>query len=283
MDKKLLEQKKALRQLLKLDFVLPEDIPDIDLQMDQVTTFMDQHMKNNLRHDDDKTLTKTMINNYTKNHLLPAPEKKKYGREHLILLIYIYYLKNVISISDIQKLLAPLVEGDATDRDLYDIYQATFEMEKSQYFNIEASAAKALQITEQKFASEEDEYLTKMQFIYLLGYDIYSKKRLIEKLIDEMPDLEGTSHAKKETKVSGKTEGKTASKKTKAVRTSRSEKSAVAEKRSSVKTAVEIRAEKRADDKKLQEKRLADKKRQERLNKARQAKLKETKETKETK
>lgn len=269
MDKKLLEQKKALRQLLKLDFVLPEDIPDIDLYMDQVTTFMDQHMKNNLRHDDDKTLTKTMINNYTKNHLLPAPEKKKYGREHLILLIYIYYLKNVISISDIQKLLAPLVEGDATDRDLYDIYQATFEMEKSQYFNIEASAAKALQITEQKFASEEDEYLTKMQFIYLLGYDIYSKKRLIEKLIDEMPDLEGTSHAKKETKVSGKTEGKTASKKTKAVRTSRSEKSAVAEKRSSVKTAVEIRAEKRADDKKLQEKRLADKKRQERLNKAR--------------
>ena len=98
MDKKLLEQKKALRQLLKLDFVLPEDIPDIDLYMDQVTTFMDQHMKNNLRHDDDKTLTKTMINNYTKNHLLPAPEKKKYGREHLILLIYIYYLKNVISI-----------------------------------------------------------------------------------------------------------------------------------------------------------------------------------------
>ena len=70
MDKKLLEQKKALRQLLKLDFVLPEDIPDIDLYMDQVTTFMDQHMKNNLRHDDDKTLTKTMINNYTKNHLL---------------------------------------------------------------------------------------------------------------------------------------------------------------------------------------------------------------------
>ncbi|MFX7589848.1 DUF1836 domain-containing protein [Acinetobacter baumannii] len=49
-----------------------------------------------------------MINNYTKNHLLPPSNKKKYSRNHMILLIYIYYLKNFLSISDIKNLLDPL-------------------------------------------------------------------------------------------------------------------------------------------------------------------------------
>ncbi len=193
MDKKQQDEKKELRKKLKLDYILPEDIPDIDLYMEQVTTFMDQYMKSNLRNDEDKTLTKTMINNYTKNHLLPAPDKKKYNREHLILLIYIFYLKNVISINDIRKLLKPLVNHTDDDRDIYKIYEATFDMEKAQYFNIESSVIKAHQIVDKKFSHEEDEYLNKMQFIYLLGYDIYSKKRLIETLIDELPDFDDES------------------------------------------------------------------------------------------
>ena len=42
---------------------------DIDLYMDQVTTFMDEHLSDCKRREDDKILTKTMINNYTKNNL----------------------------------------------------------------------------------------------------------------------------------------------------------------------------------------------------------------------
>ena len=59
--------------------VKPEDIPNIDLYMDQVTTFMDSQLATSKRHEDDKILTKTMINNYAKNDLLPPPEKKKYS------------------------------------------------------------------------------------------------------------------------------------------------------------------------------------------------------------
>ena len=154
--------------------------------MEQLTSFMDEHLKDNLRGDESHVLTKAMINNYTKNKLLPPPEKKKYSRSHLIMLIYIFYMKNVMSISDIQKLIDPMMDEKMSSKKLYELYEKTFEMEKSQYFNIEASVAKAAQITEKKLPKEDDEYLNKVIFIFLLGYDIFCKKRLIEKLIDEL-------------------------------------------------------------------------------------------------
>ena len=58
-----------------------DDIPNIDLYMDQVTTLMDTRLAASKRYPDDKILTKTMINNYTKNHLLPPSDKKKYSRK----------------------------------------------------------------------------------------------------------------------------------------------------------------------------------------------------------
>ena len=82
-----------IRSMQNIDYISPEDIPGIDLYMDQVTTFMDEHLKSSKRFDDDKILTKTMINNYTKNNLLPPPDKKKYTKEHMHLLIFIYYFK----------------------------------------------------------------------------------------------------------------------------------------------------------------------------------------------
>ena len=195
MDKELQEIKKSLREMMQLDFIAPEEIPDLDLYMEQLTRFMDEHLGNNLRTEDDKVLTKAMINNYTKNHLLPAPTKKKYSRDHLILLIYIYYMKNVISIGDIQKLIDPL-KNDMDSEKLFELYKKTFEMEKPQYFNIESSVAKAAQITDRKIPKEEDEYLNKLIFIFLLGYDIFSKKRLIEKLIDELSEEEKDDQCK---------------------------------------------------------------------------------------
>ena len=66
-----------LNSLSRIDYIKSEDIPNIDLYMDQVTTFMDAHLSASKRYPDDKILTKTMINNYAKNDLLPPPLKKK--------------------------------------------------------------------------------------------------------------------------------------------------------------------------------------------------------------
>ena len=98
---------KILDHISGMGYIKPEDIPNINLYMDQVTTFMEEHLAYSKRYKDDKILTKTMINNYAKNNLLPSPEKKRYTREHMLMLIFIYYFKNILSINDIQSLLGP--------------------------------------------------------------------------------------------------------------------------------------------------------------------------------
>ena len=79
-----------LDSISRIDYIKPEDIPNIDLYMDQVTTFMEEGLERTKRYSNDKILTKTMINNYAKNNLLPPPVKKKYTREHMLMLIFIY-------------------------------------------------------------------------------------------------------------------------------------------------------------------------------------------------
>ena len=99
-----------LESISRIDYVKSIDIPNIDLYMDQVTTFMDKQMASSKRYEDDKVLTKTMINNYAKNNLLPSPEKKKYTKEHLLVLTFIYYFKSFLSIKDIEMLLRPVTD-----------------------------------------------------------------------------------------------------------------------------------------------------------------------------
>ena len=85
-----------LEGISNMDYVRSEDIPNIELYMDQVTSFMDEQLSSSKRYDDDKILTKTMINNYAKNNLLPPPVKKKYSKEHVVVMIFIYYFKSSI-------------------------------------------------------------------------------------------------------------------------------------------------------------------------------------------
>lgn len=182
--------KKQIREMINLGHIAPDDLPSIELYMDQVTTFMDKYLSKNKRFEDDKTLTKTMINNYTKNNLLPSPEKKRYSKEHIILLIYIYYLKNVVSISDIQTILKPLIEryfdNPEGSHSLEEIYASLYKLEQHQYFRVENNIVKTFELTERDFPGAEDEYIKKLNFLSLLGYDIFIKKKLMEQIIDEM-------------------------------------------------------------------------------------------------
>ena len=114
--------------------VKPEQIPDIDLYMDQVTTFMEEHLKDTRRYPDDKVLTKTMINNYAKNNLLPPPVKKKYSKDHMLMLIFIYYFKSLLAFNDIETLFAPITSkhfsGCSSKLSLEDIYRGSIHIRR---------------------------------------------------------------------------------------------------------------------------------------------------------
>ena len=172
-----------------------DDIPNIDLYMDQVTTYLNDKFANTKRHEDDKLMTKTMINNYVKSRLLPSPQKKKYTKDHMMVLVMIYFFKNIISINDVNKLITPLLDS----------YFHNEEIPLENIINTFLTFAKQCNLTDTilteynecreifKDADVKDkEYLETMGLITMLSYDTFVRKIVIEKLIDSLPDTENT-------------------------------------------------------------------------------------------
>lgn len=182
------------KKLKAIDYIKTEDIPNIGLYMDQITTFMDEQLAACKRYENDKILTKTMINNYAKNDLLPPPVKKKYSKEHLLTLLFIYYFKNILSISDIQTILNPLTDkyfGQGNDFNMEDIYNEVFRLEKVETEKLLKDVGKKYNLAKDTFCDfpEEDKsFLQTFSLICLLSYDIYIKKMIIEQFIDEMTE-----------------------------------------------------------------------------------------------
>ena len=186
------EIRTLLENIKKISYIKPNELPNIDLYMDQVTTFMDQHLEKTKRYSEDKLLTKTMINNYTKNDLLPSPVKKKYSKDHMVMLIFIYYLKNFLSITDIQSLVHPMTElffDGKGEISLDEIYAEIYEIEKNQAGSVSRDIIHKAKVAEETFADikddEQREYLRKYAYACLLSYDIYMKRQMLERLIDE--------------------------------------------------------------------------------------------------
>ncbi len=97
------------------------EIPTIELYMDQVLGFLYERIKDFKSDENDKIMTKTMVNNYVKSKLIDLPIKKKYNVEHIKNLIMIYHFKNVISIKEIDKLFQ-ISKQDNSQINLYDVF-----------------------------------------------------------------------------------------------------------------------------------------------------------------
>ena len=186
-----------LAHLDSLDHIHVDEIPQIDLYMDQVTTFMEKHLGELKRYPEDKVLTKTMINNYAKNNLLPSPLKKKYTQEHILLLVFIYYFKNLMSFTDIETVLSYIPEHhfDTDDESsLAEIYTKVFSMEHGQMDRLKEDVKEKFEKAKETFPSgaegsaepENAESLQLFGFICELAFDVFLKKQMIERLADEL-------------------------------------------------------------------------------------------------
>ena len=96
-----------------------EDIPNIDLYLDQVLLYVNQVCAP-ISPDKDKGLTASMVNNYVKHGYLTKPDKKKYQRQQIARLIAITTLKSVFSIQEIAQTLNTL-QSQASSDQLYQI------------------------------------------------------------------------------------------------------------------------------------------------------------------
>ena len=162
--------------------------------MDQVTSFMNDHLQNSRRFEDDKILTKTMINNYAKNKLLPPPIKKRYSKEHLFVLVFIYYMKGFFSLSDIQTILKPVTDRFAESDEslsIEDIYAEVHRLGSEHISDISHDIMNSFHTAANSlegYDGEDRDTLQLFNFICLLCFDIYLRKQIIERLIDSIPD-----------------------------------------------------------------------------------------------
>lgn len=192
-------------QIRSLDIIEIKDIPNIDLYMDQVTTFMEKFLSSYKRSEDDKILTKTMINNYAKAKIFPAPVKKKYSRAHLMLLIMIYHLKSILSIKDIGILFhSALAETDTAvqAKKIENIYGGFIYLQKAMQDSLSASIQGE---TSQAFFETDflsafpDEETKQLMMVLLLVIRANVEKQLAERALDSFYSEKG-SHSQHKNK-----------------------------------------------------------------------------------
>ncbi len=164
--------------------------PEIDLYMDQVMQLFESKLSYTKRNDDDKVLTKTMINNYVKGNLLMKIKNKKYTKNHLILMGLIYNLKGGLSLTDIKTILTPIVDSFEKEQEypLNDVYQSFLDIYDLNLEDIENSSNKIYDNIKQLVNTKHDtlgEYEEKFLLIcaYVSMSNLY--RRMSERLIDE--------------------------------------------------------------------------------------------------
>ena len=173
------------------DYVHSKDIPNIDLYMDQVTTFMDDHLGLFKRREDEKILTKTMINNYSKCDILPSTTRKKYTNEHMILLLFVYYFKNILSIPDIKALLDPvkdIVMQEESPIDMNQFLDRIMQVQEDNYDSLAEQIKHTVSVSKDifpEFEGADQEKLSIFATAYLLNIQATAQKHMATQLIDQ--------------------------------------------------------------------------------------------------
>ncbi|THE14163.1 DUF1836 domain-containing protein [Bacillus timonensis] len=194
-----MEIEKDLLNVLEIDKnIFLEDIPQIDLYMDQVIQLFENTFTTTKRNEDEKILTKTMINNYAKGKLLIPIKNKKYSREHLILLSLIYQLKSGISINDIKATLYPVNQRIMDDNafNLEDFYKSYLSLFGKNGDEFKKDVETKMKDVAEEMGSNADEQLKKVLLIlsFITASQFY--RRAAETLVDELISEQGEKKEK---------------------------------------------------------------------------------------
>lgn len=163
-----------------------EDIPKIDLYIDQVIQLFEEAFEDTKRNGNDKILTKTMINNYAKGKLFYSVHNKKYSRNHIMLISLIYQMKSILSISDVKKVLDGLNEKAAEqDYNLEAFYQSFLNVQRSNAGNFtDGLSYQAERIEAEVRGMEDGGELEQILLIASLVHTSNLYRRAAEKMVD---------------------------------------------------------------------------------------------------
>ena len=170
-----------------------DEIPNIDLYMDQVIQLFENKFNESKRNQEDKILTKTMINNYAKGKLIFPIQNKKYSKEHLILMSLIYQLKGALSINDIKVTLSGINKKIINDKmDLDSFYSSYLHLTSQNVDDFKVDIGdRVTQVKEEisEDPQEDSAYLEQVLMISTLVHMSNLYRKAAEKLVDEI-DIE---------------------------------------------------------------------------------------------
>lgn len=171
-----------------------KDIPELDLYMDQVIQLFEKKFEATKRTSDEKILTKTMINNYSKGKLFFPIKNKKYSREHIMLINMIYEMKTVLSIKDIKhtvsKLNSEMIDHNFDLEALYENYLELTKINAAKFNENSIQLSKEAAKKSGQLDDEEDNYYEKilliLSFVNMSNY----YRRAAEKIVDQIEQFE---------------------------------------------------------------------------------------------
>jgi hypothetical protein len=167
-----------------------EEIPNIDLYMDQVIQLFENKFADSKRNEEEKILTKTMINNYAKGKLIFPIKNKKYSKEHLILMSLIYQLKGALSINDIQTTLDGINKRIIKeDIEIDSFYNSYLNLSQKNVADFNEDVNERVRDVNEEVSKMEDRnapYLEQVLMISSLVHMSNLYRKVAEKLVDEI-------------------------------------------------------------------------------------------------
>lgn len=191
MDTKDIDLSSILSDITNFTDITLNDIPNLDLYMDQVTTLFESKLSSTKRNPEDKIMTKTMINNYAKAKIFPPIKSKKYNKTQIILLCLIYNLKQSLSLSDISDVFKPIVSNlsskDKTMLSLDELYDTFLGMKQNSMDNFKNEFEELLNEIKDKttkLPNGENEKSHLILLILMLIENANLNIRMSQKIID---------------------------------------------------------------------------------------------------
>lgn len=184
--------KRSIEEFVEKGRVPSKDYPDMDIYMDQAANFMNKELNIYKKSEKDQVITKTMIGNYVKHHMLPRPVNKKYSKDHLILLTLIYYLKGSFQMDEIEKIMKPLIDNYNSEFDekinLLSLYDGILDVQQNNQNSMAQDTKEVIESIKYNLKEAElsdDDMLELFMLIVNLSMKADAQKYLAQKLFQE--------------------------------------------------------------------------------------------------
>lgn len=178
-------------------------LPEMDLYLDQMVSTLNEELSL-YAGEEGGPLTKSIVSNYAKHHMIPKPDGKRYSRSHMVFLLSAFYLKGGFSMEQIERLMTPLIQSYGSqwddDADIPAMYKEVIDFVKSSEEDFAERMDRRVQDIKQFLAEkEQDDDLSELYMIIMsMIYRSNAERFLAEKLLDEyFPNPKDKSAKKK--------------------------------------------------------------------------------------